>query len=128
MSKFQVGVNYSEIIRRVARNAQLANQEAERKQKEEDSRWRYEADETYYCLVQLVSPDRESAQKVYEASTVAEVPGIGLVKGRGHTPDSALLDVRYRLAQEWTRRRLVKDYDTARERAAKVRLEKELFL
>ena len=128
MANVEVGVDLSEIIRRFAKRIHDEGTAQEQKRKEQEQLWKYETRESYVVLVTVISEDKESVQKVYRARTVTEVPGAGHVEGTGHSPDSAIVDLRYQLAQAYMGSRLVKDYDEARERAAKVELIRELFV
>lgn len=129
MARYEVGFDVEAALRRVVRHAQLRIQDEERRKRVDAQHHTYDTPETYYCLVQRVNPGAaESVRPIYEATTLQEVPGVGVVKGQGHTPEAALVEVRFQLAQQWARLRIEPDYDAARARACKVRLERELFL
>lgn len=130
MSKYEVGFNVEAALRRVVSHAQLRMKEEERRKREDAEKHTYDTAETYYCLVQRANPNApESERPIYEATTMQEVPGIGTqITGRAASIEGALVEVRFELARAWQRHRIEADWESAKKRASKVKLERELFV
>lgn len=117
-----VGVDMSEIIRRTAKRMHDGALAGEQKLKEQESKWKYEQRESYVVLVRDINADRVSLAPSWTAITATEVESRGQVSARGDSKETALAELRYQLAHHYANHRLVKDWDEARDRAAKVEL------
>lgn len=117
------GIDQKAVIMRTAQSIwdrAVANGE---KMRQQDALWKYTERESYVCLAKKCWDPRLKGRPFYEVATVTDVPGCGMpASARGWTIEAATVDLRFRLAQLYTERGAVRDFDEARERAAKVEL------
>ncbi len=124
-----VGFDQAREIRRAAQFIYDAAQAGRRRMDEEARKWRYDEKESYVCLAARLTDDRVSKRPYYEVKTVTEISGTGEhAFGRGWTIEDAETELRLQLAQIYCQHTLVRSFDEARERAAKVELHTERSL
>lgn len=119
-SNVSVGVNTSDVIKRViARNAErIEAQELELKKRE--SRHQYAEREEVWCLVKTTTS--ADGTTWYSAESVGQVPDCGChVRTDRHERSAklALTELRFKIAKIWSARK-VETPESARERASKL--------
>lgn len=117
-----LGIDQAAVIRRSAQSIWDQALEGTKRREEADRLWKYEDREHYVCLAKRVD-DPRLRRPYFAVATVSEIPGCGVFAiGKGWTVDDAECQLRFRLAQIYTERGVVRDFDEARERASKVEL------
>lgn len=120
-----VGFDQAEKIRSIAGWIDEAGKAGALRLKEADSHWKYETRESYVCLARRITSP-QLRREGFEVVTATEVPGCGTqASGKAWTIEDAEVELRLHLAQLYLRAKVVRDYDEARERAAKVELHTE---
>jgi hypothetical protein len=110
-----VGVDTSEVIKRVMKKMHDRLEAQELARKIEQDRWQGEVKETRYVIETDLGDGR------FRLESVEEVPQIGIVRAFG-TRKGVRAEFRYEMAKAWQKARLVKSWDEARERAAKMQI------
>lgn len=123
-----VGVNTSEVIRRVATKMVERQERAEQKLREERSKWAYETRESVVALVKRVDNGKESSLPLYTATTVTEVGNQGQITTRPERLEFLESQLRLDLARAYQRAGLVASWDEARQRSSLARLTLERSL
>lgn len=114
------GFDMSAVIRSSARQMWEKAEAGAKKRDEADRLWKYDTTETYVCIARRVREDSSSRRRLYQVSTAQDVPGCGeQAHGRGHTIESAEIDLRFQLGQLFMGHGVVRDYEEARARACK---------
>lgn len=114
-----VGVNTSEVIKRIATKMVERQERAELKLREENAKWKYETRESFVCVAKKVQGFKESELPLYVASTVTEVGDAGIITTRPEQMQFLESQMRLDLARAFARHGMVKTWDEARERSAK---------
>jgi hypothetical protein len=119
-----IGQDCGEIIRRTAKRMLDREEKAKQRQRELDSKYAYDEDarDKIVCMIHRCGVHPRTGIALFTASTVTELPRVGLVRT---TPDEERFlesSMRLELAKAFLAGGVCKDYDEARLRAAKARL------
>lgn len=123
-----MGVDTSEVVRRVARKMVERQQRAEQELREQEAQWKYEERECLVALVKRVDDGKESSLPLYTATTVTEIGKAGQVTTRPEQLQFLESELRMQIARTYARHGMVRNFDEARQRASKVQLTLERSL
>lgn len=126
--KFNVstGVNFSDVMRNVAKEFYEKGKIAEQQQREADARHQYDKAEEYFVMA------RRRFDGAYSVETVAPVLNLGMLTARGPSKEGAIAELRMVLAKSLFMRKHCYDvrevYDHAKHwDACRMRAAKALF-
>lgn len=120
-SGVSVGTNTSDVIKRVMRDMVKKQDALDEARRREAMKYAYDTKEELYVFVK--SHPQPDGTLLWSAETVDQVPGVGAharTDTYEATPKRALTELRLKLAKLWSAKKLCKDFDEARGRAAKV--------
>ena len=116
-----LGQDCSEVIKRVAKRMVEREEAAKQKQRELDSVYRYDSEqrETIVCLIHRAGVHPRTGMALFSASTVVELPRVGIVRTLPNDERFLKAEMRLELAKAYLKGGACKTYDEARQRAAR---------
>lgn len=116
-----IGQDTSEVIRRVAKRIVDREEAAKRKQREYDSVYHYDSEqrETIVCLIHRAGVHPRTGVAMFSASTVVELPRVGIVRTLPDQERFLQSSMRLELAKAFLGAGMCKTYDEARARAGR---------
>lgn len=117
------GQDCSEIIRRTAARMLEREEAAKQRQRELDSVYSYDSErETVVCLIHRAGVHPRTGQALFSASTVVELPRVGIVRTLPDEERFLRSSMLLELAKAYLASGACKNYEDARLRASRVRL------